>query len=156
MQQILTVLLKFRSKILIQEQIISASKAHKCLPKYCAVEGLKDQVSTRKCSRYIMACHDVPFLQQHHHHQTINVALMWKPEWLWQLNPIGKVPVLLHKVRKTTSKHTNKQLFKKYIQTNNYTNKQLYKRTMKHKFCNANMYASYYLLRSFFRSQQVS
>merc|ERR1712029_795449 len=26
----------------------------------------------------------------------INSQLMNKPEWLWQLNPLGKVPVLLH------------------------------------------------------------
>lgn len=30
-------------------------------------------------------------------YQTVNCALMTKPEWLWDLNPIGKVPVLLHK-----------------------------------------------------------
>jgi len=29
-------------------------------------------------------------------YQNINCALMTKPEWLWKLNPIGKVPVLLH------------------------------------------------------------
>jgi len=27
----------------------------------------------------------------------INVALMWKPEWLWKINPIGKVPIIFHK-----------------------------------------------------------
>jgi len=30
-------------------------------------------------------------------YEMINCALMTKPEWLWELNPIGKVPVLLHK-----------------------------------------------------------
>ena len=30
---------------------------------------------------------------------TVNCALMWKPDWLWEKNPLGKVPVLLHKVR---------------------------------------------------------
>ena len=31
-------------------------------------------------------------------YEVINCALMTKPEWLWELNPIGKVPVLMHKV----------------------------------------------------------
>jgi len=30
-------------------------------------------------------------------YDVINAALMWKPEWLWEINPIGKVPVLFHK-----------------------------------------------------------
>jgi len=30
-------------------------------------------------------------------YEMINCALMTKPEWLWELNPIGKVPVLMHK-----------------------------------------------------------
>jgi len=30
-------------------------------------------------------------------YQTINCALMNKPSWLWELNPLGKVPVLMHK-----------------------------------------------------------
>eukprot|EP00090_Calanus_glacialis_P030042 TRINITY_DN4828_c1_g1_i2.p1 TRINITY_DN4828_c1_g1~~TRINITY_DN4828_c1_g1_i2.p1 ORF type:complete len:303 (+),score=73.25 TRINITY_DN4828_c1_g1_i2:90-911(+) len=29
-------------------------------------------------------------------YEVINCALMTKPEWLWDLNPIGKVPVMLH------------------------------------------------------------
>ena len=30
--------------------------------------------------------------------QTINCALMTRPDWLWEINPFGKVPVLLYKV----------------------------------------------------------
>jgi len=30
-------------------------------------------------------------------YEVINSALMTKPEWLWEINPIGKVPVLMHK-----------------------------------------------------------
>jgi len=29
-------------------------------------------------------------------YQIVNCALMTKPEWLWEVNPLGKVPVLLH------------------------------------------------------------
>jgi len=29
-------------------------------------------------------------------YEIINCALMTKPDWLWKLNPIGKVPVLMH------------------------------------------------------------
>ena len=31
-------------------------------------------------------------------YEVINCALMTKPEWLWELNPIGKVPVMMYKV----------------------------------------------------------
>ena len=30
--------------------------------------------------------------------QTINCAFMTRPDWLWEVNPFGKVPVLLYKV----------------------------------------------------------
>jgi len=29
-------------------------------------------------------------------YEVINVALFNKPEWLWEMNPLGKVPVLIH------------------------------------------------------------
>ena len=32
-------------------------------------------------------------------YEVINCALMTKPEWLWDFNPIGKVPVMLHEVQ---------------------------------------------------------
>jgi len=33
-------------------------------------------------------------------YEVINSQLMNKPEWLWELNPLGKVPVLVHKGNK--------------------------------------------------------